>query len=238
MRSDTSSSSGSASCERQLGARDRDCIDSSKVSASFPEVIWRADADPPGEACGLCPWEMSPRLGLLHGRPRQRHRIALLHRLDHGHRQIVLEGTFDKLASAPTAQDGKRRDLLRGRSAPSLPLSGRRWKRRCSPRIELFVSRVAEGRRSSADKIDARSGPRVDREQARELGSSTNSVVSIAPSSSPRSARRRQARHARDLSPETKRLRVVCEPVRCRPGRVKLELLNLEDRRPASGHDG
>jgi protease-4 len=85
--------------------------------------------------------------------------------------KFVLEGTFDKLGiGTDSVSDGRNAEIYSPFRAFTPPERAK-IEAQMQSTYELFVSRVAEGRRSSAEKIDAIAQGRVwTGKQARELG--------------------------------------------------------------------
>jgi protease-4 len=85
--------------------------------------------------------------------------------------KFVLKGTLDKLGvGADSVSDGKNAEIYSPFRAFTPPVRAK-MEAQMQSTYELFVSRVAEGRRSSSEKIDAIAKGRVwTGKQARELG--------------------------------------------------------------------
>lgn len=85
--------------------------------------------------------------------------------------KFVLDGTFDKLGvAADSVSDGRFAEIY-SPFRPFTPPERAKIEAQMQSTYDLFVARVAEGRRSSAEKIDAIARGRVwTGKQARELG--------------------------------------------------------------------
>ena len=118
--------------------------------------------------------------------------------------KFVLKGAFDKLGvGTDSVSDGRNAEIY-SPFRVFTPPERAKMEAQMQSTYELFVSRVAEGRRSSAEKIDAIAKGRVwTGKQARELPGLTNSAARPRDGAGQDTrTRRRAARDARVLPPK------------------------------------